>query len=76
MTFSVVYRSCNRVLIGKTYLKSVLQPRILNASSVVVWSGEEKKSQRVENRVWMQILGASVYTPVLALYGEIWASTV
>ena len=24
MTFSVVYRSCNRVLIGKTYWKSVL----------------------------------------------------
>ena len=65
MTFSVVYSSCNRVLIEKTYCKSVVQPMIVNASSVVVWNGEEKKKlQRVENRVLRQILGAqaSVYT--------------
>ena len=43
MTFSVVYRSCNRFLIRKKYWKSVVQPMILNASSVIVWSSEEKK---------------------------------
>ena len=32
--------------------------------------------QRVENRVWRQILGAPGYTPVVALQGEIGASTV
>ena len=37
--------------IGKTYWKSVVQPRILNASSVIVWSREEKKLRMVENRV-------------------------
>ena len=34
--FCVVYRSCDRLLIGKTYWKSVVQPRVLCASSVVV----------------------------------------
>ena len=48
MKFSVVYRSCNRVLIGKIYWNSVVQPRILNASSVIVWSGEKRKLQSVE----------------------------
>ena len=32
--------------------------------------------QRVENRVWRQILGAPIYTPVAALQGEIGASSV
>ena len=32
--------------------------------------------QRVENRVWRQILGAPVCTPVAALEGEIGASSV
>ena len=73
MTFSVVHRSFNKVLIGKTYWKSVVQPRVLNASSVVVWSGEEKEKEkfaRVENRVWRQIPGAPVYTPAVAQLRE------
>ena len=41
-----------------------MQPRILNASSALVRSREErKKLQLVENRVWRHILGSQVYTP-------------
>ena len=44
---------------------------------MVVWTREEvKQMQRVENRVWRQIVGAPEYTPVVALQGEIGASTV
>ena len=32
--------------------------------------------ERVENRVWKQILGAPAFSPVVALYGENGASTV
>ena len=54
-----------------------MQPRVLSAAAVVVWSKDEKKQlQRVENRVWGQILGAPIYTPVAALQGEIGASSV
>ena len=49
LAFSVVYRSSARLLIGKTYWKSVLQPRMINASSVVVWSRQEK-APTVEGR--------------------------
>ena len=38
LALSVVYRSCDRLLIGKTYWKSVVQPGVLSASSVVVCS--------------------------------------
>ena len=54
-----------------------MQPRVLSAEAVVVWTKEERKQlQRVENRVWRQILGAQVYTPVSVLQGEIGASSV
>ena len=54
MALSAVYRSCDRLLIGKTYWKSVVQPSVLSASLVVVWSRQEKaKLQVVENRVWV-----------------------
>ena len=42
-----------------------------------VWTKEKKKQlQIVENKVWWQILGAPIYTPVRALRGEIGASSV
>ena len=56
----------------KTYWKSqsVVQPRVLSAAAVVMWTKEERKQlQREENKVWRQILGAPVYTPVAALHG-------
>ena len=62
---SVISRSCDKLLIGKTYSKTVVQTRVLSAAAVVVWTKEEKRQlQRVENMVWRQILGAPVYTPV------------
>ena len=68
LTFSVISKSCDKLLIGKTYWKSVVQPRVLSAAAVVVWTKEERKLlQRVMIRVWRQILGAPVYTPVAAL---------
>ena len=77
MTFSVISKSCEKLLIGKTYWKSVVQPTVLSATAMVVWTKEERKQlQIVENMVWTQILGAPIYTPVAALRGEIGASSV
>ena len=65
------------MVIGKTYWKSVVQPRVLSATAVMVWmGGEVEQMQQVENKVWRQILGALGYTLVAALQGEIGASTV
>ena len=36
LTFSVILKSCDKLLIVKTYWKSVVQPRVLSAAAVVV----------------------------------------
>ncbi len=58
-TYSVIDRACNKLLIGKTYWKSVVLLCPLNGSSVVVWNQQElEKMQRIENSVWRKILSA------------------
>ena len=75
ITFSVISKSCDKLLMGKTYWKSVVQPRVLSAAAMVLWTKKERKQlQRVENSVWRRILGAPVYTPVATLQGWIGAS--
>jgi hypothetical protein len=75
LTYSVIVRSCNKLLIGKTYWKSVVLPSLLFASSVVVWNkGELEQLQKVENSVWRHILGAPGYAPKAAMRGDIGAS--
>ena len=59
VTYSVVGRSCDRLLIGKTFWKSVILPSVLHASQVIVWKkSEREKLQRIENGVWRKIFGA------------------
>jgi len=75
-TYSLIAKSCSRMVIGKSFWKGVVLPRILSASAVVDWTMTEKrKLQTTENGVWRQILGAPMYTPVAALQGEVGASS-
>ena len=79
LTYSVIARSCNKVLIGKTYWKSVVLPSILFASSVITWTKKElqdlqkKMTTRSGDKSWDS--GAPRYTPVVALQGEVGASS-
>ena len=76
MTYSVIARSCNKLLIGKAYWKSIVLPSLLFASSVVAWDKESLgKMQKCENSVWRHILGCPGYTPICAMRGDIGAST-
>ena len=76
MTYSVIVRACSRLIIGKTYWKSVVLPSILYASAVIGWSPDDLlKLQRLENSVWRQILAAPSYAPAVALQGEVGCST-
>ena len=75
MTYSVVARSCNKVIIGKTYWKSVALPALLYGTAVLDWTDSEvEELQKLENQVWRHILGAPVYTPCAVLRGEMGAS--
>ena len=77
MTYSVIERSCNKLLIGKTYWKSVVLPSILFGSAVICWTNTElDKFQRKENEVWRKVLGAPGYTPLVAMRGDIGVSNI
>lgn len=76
MTYSIVHKSCNKLLIGKTYWKSVALPTILYGAEILNLTEKDIKTlECIENSVYRQILGASKYTPVCCLRGEIGASS-
>ena len=74
-TYSVPSKSCNKLLMGKTYWKNVVLPSILFAINVIYLTNTEiEKLQRIENSVYRKILGATKNTVRVALRGEIGAS--
>lgn len=76
MTYSVTARSCNKVLVGKTFWKGVVLPSVLHGTAVVNWNNLElEKLQREEDGVWRKILGAPGYAPLVAMRGDIGTST-
>ena len=44
LTYSMKLKSCGKLLIGKTYWKSLVQPRVLSAAAVVVWTKKERNN--------------------------------
>lgn len=74
-TYSIIARSCNKLMIGKTFWKSVALPSILYGTKVINLTEDEiNKLRRIENSVWRQILGAPGYAPICTLRGEIGTS--
>ena len=74
-TYSIIGKSCNKLLIGKTYWKSVALPSILYGTAIIKMNNTDiQKLQRYENKVYRQILAAPKYTPICCLKKEIGAS--
>ena len=75
LTYSVIHKSCNKMLIGKTYWKSVVMPMLLHGASVIDFKKEElRKLQSIENGVFRMIVGARRYTADEGVRGEVGAS--
>ena len=71
-TYSVINRSCNRLLIGKTFWKNVALPSILYGSAVIEWNKkEEQQLQTIQNAVSRKILNAPKYATVCSMRGDI-----
>jgi len=65
MTYSIIERSCNKIMIGKTYWEMIVLPSLLFGSAIVPWNKTEIENlQRSENDVWRKILGAPGYAPL------------
>lgn len=76
ITYSVIKQSCHKIIVGKTYWKSVVLPSLLHGSSVLSFTNTQMRElQRVENQVYRTILGAPSYYPVCTLRSEVGASS-
>ena len=77
ITYSVIEKSCNKLLIGKTFWKSIVLPSILYGTNIINLTEDNiNELQKIENSVYMSILGAVHYSPNVTLRGEIGASLV
>lgn len=76
IVLSVISRSCNKVLIGSTYWKSIVLPTVMYGSEVICYTKAEIDAiQKEENKAYRYILNAPKYTPLSTLRGEIGSST-
>ena len=65
-------KSCNKVLIGRTYWQSVALTSILYGAAVITMNNSEiQQIQRCENKVCRFILGGPGYVALPALRGEL-----
>ena len=72
---AIIYRSSNRLLIGKVFWKNVVVPKLLFAITVIPLNEDFIcKLQRIENKTYRSIFCAPRYTPICALRGEIGSS--
>ena len=77
VTYSVVARACEMLMIWKVFWKSVVLPCVLSCTEVMVWrKAQRDKLQRIENNVWRKVMGAPGYAPVVTLQGEVGCSSV
>ena len=74
-TYSVIEKSCNKILIGKTFWKGVALPSILMGNQVTNLNlTQVEKLQTIENGVYRKILGGAPGTVLETLRGDIGAS--
>ena len=77
MTYSIIEKSSNKVLMGKTFWKGVAVPSFMLGVGVMRFTLEEiEELQKIENTVYRKILGGRRTSPKVTLRGEIGASRV
>ena len=75
MTYAVIEKSCNTLLIGQTYWKSVSLPSIIYGINVINLTDDDIKNlQTIENSVYRAILGAPDYALNSTMRSKIGAS--
>ena len=76
ISHSIMTRSCNRLLIGKNYWKSLCLSSVLYAAEVLEFTEAEiLQLQIIKNSVYRSILQAPKYIVSCALRGEVGASS-
>ena len=56
ITYSVIEKSCNKLLIGKTFGKSIALPSLLYGTNIINLTDDNiRESQKIENSVYRSI---------------------
>ena len=77
LTYSVVARSCHKVIVGKSFWKNVVLPRIMFAAEVVNLRKVDKEEiQKQENAAMRRMLEAPGTVAVAGMRGEVGIGTV
>ena len=75
LTYAVIAKSSNKMLMGKTFWKSVVLTSVLYGAGLMNTTDNELSSlQVVENGVFRKILGGRKFTAISALRGEVGSS--
>lgn len=70
-TYSIIERSCNKLMVGKAYWKNLALPSILHGIEIINLTEQEiNKLQTIENSVYRKILNAPSYATNSSLRGE------
>ena len=74
-TEGIIGQSVNKLLIGKTFWKSIATPQFLQNIGIIPFTDKEiDKFQKIENNVFRKLTGGKASTPIATLRGEIGAS--
>ena len=74
-TYAVIEKSCNKILIAKTFWKGVALPSIMMGNQAANLSQTQiNKLQIIENGVYRKILGGAHSTVLETIRGDIGAS--
>ncbi len=72
---AVIARSCNKLLIGKTYWKSAALPSILHGSDIIFYKKKQLDAiQKEENKAYRYTVNAHSKTAISGLRGEMGSS--
>ena len=61
LTYSIIARSCHKIIIRKSFWKNGCLPSVLYETNILNLTGKKKEVQVIENSVYRQILGAPNY---------------
>merc|ERR1712179_507642 len=77
MLLAKIKRSADKVIVGRAIWKLMAIPALLFGRAVITTTKTQiEKLQRLENKVWRNLLGIGGYSTVESLSGEIGASMV
>ena len=72
MSYSVMMKSCHKILIGKAYWKTMVLPSVLYGAELVTFRESDLNTMQIaENRVLRCMMQGPSYAPIAAMQGEV-----